>query len=917
MKRIVLLLSSLLAFASCERGLTTPQPDVTPDTGDTFEYVDFSADINSDENTKVSFDYTDGMYLHWEGDEQMDVYIKSGDSYSYAGRIPAVEGTLSDDKTGIKFAGQVAKRNNPETDTFVFVYTNSGAAYDWTKQTLDMTEPAAGTDGRKALKSYSPLVFTADSEGNISLENKACYIKFTASNLGNSVNVKSLSIYSPNEAVFPKCFDLSTFDYQSANRSKTLSYAFENLTTDASGNLTVFLAAPVIRSGEKDYQIHVVTEDGNHTISTLSTKGITSSTAMSSSKLYKLTRDSFAGATNPASTVGQTQGGSNGASDVVIESIVGQWDKTGYLSNDIYGVLDMGKPENLTYQQNAAINSIHRIYNHYFSGNLEPNIHGGAVRVAGKQGQPEGVAGLDMSADGPQYVKSYDNTGTFNNIVLTKDTEVYMTFIDSKAWNTNTIGYYCYSGDTDSEGVAYSSAAGHKNVHDLIVFPSTSQSTRGETLIHKFESKTTAQILYPSAEGQFSKTFPAGTTIGLMERVNALEESADFALKAISNSSPVHYTNIAWNQLNTLSFCDYWNQIAVLKFKMPEDADFNRHGLIYAMKDKYAAHGASNEAANWTNPIILIYTSEPDAIDFERSKDYWTHTVQIGSEDAAYKISYNLESVTSSRGDATATFSGTSYSTVLNVANAEFGQFSTLKVVSGTVDITSKAVVTSNNGMTATVTIQKADLYGDVVITAHASRKIKVQSLTASELNELGMSTRSGDLPRFRLILHGVNKGAFGINTSGESHILGSSQTPFAENTYPQPSDVKVADQYNDYEWSIEQAKDGSGNVIGFCLKKVTKYTDEDVRTDGFITRGPYYVTGSYPYVGLGPEGTALVAEQAGSAYNMYLKSLDSDYQYMTCAFGYNLKLAAFSTMSNSGHVNGYGVWRVYKVWIE
>lgn len=909
MKKLFYFLFAASALVACVANEPV-SPDVNPEETYNTEYIEFCANVlEAEDGTRVSFDYTTldqqaGFYTRWEGNEEMDVYIHSGSTYSFAGRIPVKEGSLSADRFSVRFAGEVIARTDPSTQSYIMVYTNSGARYDWTKQTIDFSEQGAGADGTKALKSYSPMVFEMDSQGIISVTNKACYIRFKASGLAAGAKVKSLAISSAN-AVFPKTFDLSRFDYQSDNKSKVLSYAFDNLVA-TDGSIDIFLAAPVIGSTEKNYDIHIVTEkDG--VISTVKARtGITSAKALSQSKLYNLTRSDFDGATNPATVVG------NPATDnSVIESIVGQWDKTGYLSNDIYGVLDMGKPENLTYDHNASINAIYKIYNAYFTGNTDSKIHRGAVEVAGKAGEKEGTD-LNMSANGPQYVNSYDNTETFNNIVLTKDTEVYMTFIDSKAWNTNTIGYYCYPSSNEE---SFKTIEGHSSSHEYVVFPSTSQNDRNPNLLHKFEAKTTAQLLYPSSTGTFSKIFPEGTTIGLMERVNALVKDADFALKPISDDSPVHYTNIAWNRLNTLGYTDlYWNQIAVLKFKMPEDKDFNRHGLIYAMKDKYAVHGAGNQAANWTNPIILIYTSEPDAIQFDRSKDYWTHIVEIGSEHAHYKLSYNLESVTSSAGQSTTTFSADSYSTTLRVANSEFGDFSTLKVMSGSIDITSK-VVKSNNGQVAEITINKNDLCGDVVITAHASRKIMVQSLTAEDLNNLGKGTGAGDLPHFRLILHAVNRGAFGITLNGVSHVLGAGSTPFNNNTYPEATQVMVQDQYNDYEWSIEQAKDGSGNVIGFCLKKVTKYTDEDVRTDGFIFRGEKIST-YYPLVTLRGNGTALIAETCNNnQYEMKIKSFDNSYNYMSCAFGSNLLNAVFAP--KNGHVDNYGVWRVYKVWLE
>lgn len=937
MKKLFYFLFAASALVACVANEPV-SPDVNPEETYNTEYIEFCANVlEAEDGTRVSFDYTtldqqEGFYTRWEGNEEMDVYIHSGSTYSFAGRIPVKEGSISDDRFSVRFAGDVIARTDPSTQSYIMVYTNSGARYDWTKQTIDFSEQAAGADGTKALKSYSPMVFEMDSQGNISMTNKACYIRFKASGLAAGAKVKSLAISSAN-AVFPKTFDLSRFDYQSDNKSKVLSYAFDNLVA-TDGSIDIFLAAPLMGNGEKDYEIHIVTEgDGN--ITTLkSSKGITSASALSVSKLYNLSRADFTGATNPATVVGQTQGGQNGASDVVIESIVGQWDKTGFLSNDIYGVLDMGKPENLTMSHNAAINAIDQIYIKYYSGNTDQKIHAAAVKAAGKAGCSEEVNGLSMTQDGPQYVTSIEDTGTFNNIVLTKDTEVYMTFIDSKAWNTNTIGYYCYSEETDPEGVAYSSAQGHKHVHDLIVFPSTSQSTKGEHLLHKFESRTTAQLLYPQSTGSFIKKFPAGTTIGLMERVNALVESEDFALKPISNSSPVHYTNIAWNKLNTLGFQSYWNQIAVVKFKMPDDSDFNRHGLIFAMKDQYAAH-TYNAAANWTNPIILIYTSEPDAIDFARSADYWKEIVTIDSADA-FTVKKDFQGVVLGQGQSLpASFPASgSLEFDLKVANPEFGPFDRILVTSGGVDITSRVVSYAQDHKSAHVSISKDQVGGEIVIHAVAARQIKAKSITAAELLSLAQEIKDNPSPEFRLILYSStassNNRVFGFDKDGRS-VLKSVESPlFRSNsiliTDPQGQTVLIDDQYNDFEWTLEYA-DG-----GFKLKKL----DFDLGLVGYIHRSAARTSG-YPLVKLtdaeyelggnimapGAVFTAeALSDNGGYAMKFRLVSSGepgsanvSSYNYMTGAIGYSLTDAIFN--SNGNHVNQYGKWLVYKVWLE
>lgn len=651
---IITLVAAAMVAASCLKPVD-PQPEV-------LEHVEFCANVVEDE-TKVDFDYTTigektGLYTRWDGTEEMDVYAKhTNGTYDYAGRIQAVPGSLSADRFSLRFVGDVASRKDP-SDTWIMVYTASGARftstgvykqdaellYDWTKQTIDFADDVqeGNVYGLKSLKHYFPMVWELDVDGNpTSVSKKACIVKFVGSGLEAGSQITSFAIHAKpvgsalqDPADFSKFFDLSRFSYASSNKSTTLSYAFYNAVVGPSGDITIYMAAPVVGNIDKNYEIHLITEKDGIYSTFKTTAGITSAKAFSQSELYNLrrARSAMQGEHNPGTVVGKPEDN--------VESVVGQWDKTGFLSNDIYGILNLGKPENLTADHNSTIDAIHRLYNGSgWYSNTDPRIHPLGVASAGKAGFPE-LTQLSMSENGPQYITSADVTDgrdavDFNNIVLTKETEVYMTFVDSRAWNTNTIGYYCYPLSKRDE---YLPLAGHSKIHEMIVFPSTSQNTKDPTLVHKFDAKTTAQLLYPEtdSDGQFTgtmrKKFPAGTMLGLLGRTNSMDTSRDFALYDISRDHPAHYTNVAWNRVNLecplplTTTENYWNQIAVVRIK--EGGVYKNNCLMYVMKDAYLSHTTS-AARNWTNPILLIYTSEPDAIDFERSAAYWKFALEL------------------------------------------------------------------------------------------------------------------------------------------------------------------------------------------------------------------------------------------------------------------------------------------------
>lgn len=941
MKKIFAILSfiAVLLSNSCKREAFTPETSRPESPETVFEDVFLSAVVENPD-AKVDFEYTDGMYTKWHGDEIMHVYIKHADgSYEQpeAGVIEAVPGTLSADGYALNFAGSVRARQNPETDSFAFIYADMGITttssgvqklvynYDFTKQSIN------GSDhGLQDLHRYFPIIFESDEDGNIVASKKACIIKIKAGGLPADVKVTSIDIYAGGSGegesfqynkVFPKVVDVADFEYMADNKSHTLSYAFEDTRTDSNGEVELYLAAPII-AGEKNYEISIVYEEDGEFVTKKAASGISSASALSVSKLYKLTRNEWAGSVNPGTVVGNP--------DDKVESIVGQWDKTGFLSNDIYGVLDLGKPEKLSYIHNAIINALQKAYTHT-SGDNDIYVHPAAVKAAGKQGYNEKTS-LTMDTDGPQYVRvSGEYTSaeelTFNNIILREDTELYMTFVDSKAYNTNTIGYYCYP---TAEEDTYKTRDGHGKIHEMVVFPSTSQDLRDPTVIHKFESKTTAQMLYPqfNAEGQLTgamkKNFAAGTSVGLFGYTNGLDNSKDFALLPLtstSNCKGAHYTNIAWNRRNWFDPDEntrpFWNQICVLRVIMPGEDTPRTDCVIVTMKDEYDWHGHNNQARTWTNPILLVYATNPNAIDFTSGgrDSKWATAVDLN--DIHFSITYDLDAVTST--NKSTSFDG-SYSTTLAVANPEFGDFNTLKVTAGGVDITN-AVVSGNTGKQAEITISRELAAGDITITATAAKNIMAQSLTAAELMELAAQT--GENPEYRLILHSCASGAgsevvYGFNGPYTSVARKVSDVPSVLYNYDPathiistPTQVKVADEYNNFEWTLERA-DG-----GFKLKKL----DTGLNLEGYLTRSSA-TYGGYPLARLempteqNPHaGSILTAVSYGSnGYEMKLKTGDGNLNFLTCAFGWQCNTSIFN--NDGSHVNQYGIWRVYKVWL-
>jgi hypothetical protein len=111
------------------------------------------------------------------------------------------------------------------------------------------------------------------------------------------------------------------------------------------------------------------------------------------------------------------------------------------------------------------------------------------------------------------------NDTTQVHIVLTKDTEVFVTFVAEGATITNTLGYYVYN----ESSVPGSSS----DINKELIFPNVSNS-----------------VLKPGDTRQVgSTTFKAGTVIGFYLIVGGWNGSNG----TVNYKKPTHYTNFEWN----------------------------------------------------------------------------------------------------------------------------------------------------------------------------------------------------------------------------------------------------------------------------------------------------------------------------------------------------------------------------------
>jgi len=148
------------------------------------------------------------------------------------------------------------------------------------------------------------------------------------------------------------------------------------------------------------------------------------------------------------------------------------------------------------------------------------------------------------------------------NIILTKDSRVYVTFIDEETSKKNSLGWYAYPSSNPP------ASAG--DIDLKVIFPNISKVGDGGLL----ESGFTVQV--------GTEIFPAGTVIGFFIVANGWDNGS------INFDRPIYYTNYNFNpngdQLHVL-FKNAYSHYIVVGFEdnLSPGRDFN--DLLFAVSD--------------------------------------------------------------------------------------------------------------------------------------------------------------------------------------------------------------------------------------------------------------------------------------------------------------------------------------------
>lgn len=594
--------------------------------------IEISVSLDGDATTRVAAEPNNanrGIKFTWSEYEQLGVYIQKTDKTIL--RAGYVSSTGSDGDIGSRtFKGSVMEKESGES--YIYMHPDLGSQTD-----IDYTSQRGALNSTAHLSKYIPLIWR---EGQSTPENQGYVFHLTLTFNEDPGKISTITIRTMQQGtqdrIFPRTFNVANLAsrinksfsgktssmtlYQNDDYTDAISLIPANgssFTATKHGDAWVidaYIAAASVKNLDvfrTKYNVKIDAQNGIFYTDYRSFPGQDVTNAdkglgmLDNGKCY-----------NMETTCSKTYANTIISSRYRVNSLLGMWNDFGKVY-DPFGLVaysggsaDINSadvPQQLKDNKTAIISR----YNNNTSGS--PTWLG------------DGGSSLNMLGRSDE---KQDNV-TFNNILITEPTEVYVTFISDFAWNRDLLGYYHYP--TDNESSITSS-----DVKNTIIFPDFSKpehepfakglsghndgdniGTPEQAPAKEFE---TVKLLYTDADGYSSTTFPAGTTIGFMMMINVKATT-----KTLMTWSQWRiFTNSAWNKENTTQHgaSSNWPATGYLRSNFfcsgdVCDASGSRiPGLaIYGVKDR--GDNYSNTA--YSAMMFMVSTNNPAAMQTQNT----------------------------------------------------------------------------------------------------------------------------------------------------------------------------------------------------------------------------------------------------------------------------------------------------------
>lgn len=299
--------------------------------------------------------------------------------------------------------------------------------------------------------------------------------------------------------------------------------------------------------------------------------------------------------------------------DYKIASILGMWN-------------EYGKP----YDPNGLV-----FYKTGFSGSYSsiPQVliqYGNAIHdrytlTDSKTGTPTFTMKL-YDSQNATYGQKQDDV-TCNNIEITADTEIFVSFLSEYAWNQNLLGYYHYK--------TGSAPARATDVMKYIIFPNLSKpghepfnsngqakNNIGRNEDAPLEEYMTVKLVYQKGDGSYTTIFPPGTTIGFWGMIDVKANGFQQTQYSLLNWNQWRFfSNSAWNDSNSkwtgnYTCCNFFASGDICNTSGSTSTDANSTIIpgiaIYGFMDDVNKGGRENTA--YSTCIFLVSAGTPAAM---------------------------------------------------------------------------------------------------------------------------------------------------------------------------------------------------------------------------------------------------------------------------------------------------------------
>lgn len=553
---------ALFALAACSGDVTdVQQGDETSQEQRGLTHITFTASLEQPASRVTYSPGVGALTRHWDTSEQLGVYIKQTDGNIV--RAGSISSTGETTDVSREFSGDVTTLQAGET--YIYMHPDlGGTAGEAATATIGFSSQSGVLGSTAHLQGLIPMVWRGgNSLGE--MQGYVVHLVLTFNEDPGTITSVTLQTMKQDAAdrIFPKAFQTallgseanSVLDSRKAGTAIDSDDYTDAITLSVSGAATqdgdvwrteAFLASASIKNLDvfrTKYNVKVVGSNGTFCSDLKSFPGQSSASSstglpmLANGKSYRLTAKMSKGY---APTIVSEQ--------FKVNSLLGMWNQYGKAYD----------PQGLVVTDEEQWPTPLRTNKTAIQSKVTSQTYAGTPSWLGP-------AAGSLYATGQTDLKQ-ENV-SFNNILITANTEVFFTIVSEFGWNQNLLGYYHYP--TANEG-SVSSSSVTKNIIFADVskpghepfrtagLPANNVGRDEDAPIQEFE---TVRLLYTDADGYTSTTFPAGTTIGFWMMIDPQandipEDHTGYAPRTYDLMRWDQwrlFTNSAWNAENTLA----------------------------------------------------------------------------------------------------------------------------------------------------------------------------------------------------------------------------------------------------------------------------------------------------------------------------------------------------------------------------